>query len=47
MSEMKTINDIRAVVYERGDRENEIVRRFLSRVGIIAREYDDAAGPGA
>ncbi len=46
MSLMKTIQDIRAVVYERGDRENGIVRRFLSRVGLIAREYDDIAGPG-
>jgi spore photoproduct lyase len=43
---MKTVDDIRAVVYERGDRENEIVRRFLSKGQFIVREYDETLGPG-
>ncbi|MBN2079169.1 MAG: hypothetical protein JW838_09400 [Spirochaetes bacterium] len=46
MFRMKTIDDIRAIVYERGDRDSEVVSRFLSKGKFDVVEYDEHEGPG-
>ncbi|TFH42604.1 MAG: DNA photolyase [Chrysiogenales bacterium] len=44
---MRTIDDIKALLYDRVDRRNDVVGRFLSRGTIRAVEYDGEDGLAA